>query len=240
MSREAPRGSAASSQVRHLESGVEIPPSEPWSERSGRRRAPSRPVPSSGHEPLVAASPRSLGRRASHQLLPMLADGRLHLTAVAKLAGHFTPENRDDLLAQATHRSKREVEELIAELAPRPEVAAAIRRLPPPRPAVPSRPRNGRASLLSSARPSHGVRVQDLVLPWQPTPGGRVTSPGRKGPKELHERVEDRLSSATRCYLVSRGCGDPRPPGHGGDVEIRAFGFEDPEGRTLGVFGWLK
>ena len=45
---------------------------------------------------------RIAAARASREhpvLLTMLADGRLHLTGIAKLAPHLTPENRDDLLA---------------------------------------------------------------------------------------------------------------------------------------------
>ena len=49
-------------------------------------------------------------------LLTLLADGRLHLTAIAKLAPHLTPENREDILNRAAHRSKREIEELVAEI----------------------------------------------------------------------------------------------------------------------------
>ena len=55
-------------------------------------------------------------------LLAMLADGRLHLSGIAKLAPHLTRENRDALLRRATHRSKRQIEELIAEICPRPDV----------------------------------------------------------------------------------------------------------------------
>ena len=66
-------------------------------------------------------------------LLDMLADGRLHLSAIAKLAPHLTEENAEALLARAVHRSKREVEELIAEMAPRADVAASMRKLPQPR-----------------------------------------------------------------------------------------------------------
>jgi hypothetical protein len=71
--------------------------------------------------------------RASREypvLLEMLRDGRLHLTAVARLASHLTPENHRTVLERATNRSKREIGELIAELAPRPNVAATIRKLP--------------------------------------------------------------------------------------------------------------
>ena len=71
--------------------------------------------------------------RASREhpmLLTMLADGRLHLTAIAKLAPHLTRENRAALLERATHRSKRQIEEQIAEIAPRPDVPAVVRKLP--------------------------------------------------------------------------------------------------------------
>ena len=63
-------------------------------------------------------------------LLEMLADGRLHLTAIAKLAPYLTQENRDVLLERATHRTKCQIEELIAEITPRPDAPAAVRKLP--------------------------------------------------------------------------------------------------------------
>ena len=63
-------------------------------------------------------------------LLAMLADGRLHLSGIAKLAPHLTRENRDALLGRATHRSKRQIEELIAETCPRPDVPSLVRKLP--------------------------------------------------------------------------------------------------------------
>ena len=58
---------------------------------------------------------RIAAARASREhplLLTMLADGRLHLTAIAKLAPHLTLENREDILKRAAHRSRREIEEL--------------------------------------------------------------------------------------------------------------------------------
>jgi hypothetical protein len=63
-------------------------------------------------------------------LLTMLSDGRLHLTAIVKLAPHLTIENRDGLLERATHRSKRQILELVAEIAPRPDVPVVVRKLP--------------------------------------------------------------------------------------------------------------
>jgi hypothetical protein len=76
---------------------------------------------------------RIAAARASREhpmLLTMLGDGRLHLTAIAKLAPHLTRENRNALVKRATHRSKRQIEELIAAIAPRPDTPAVIRKLP--------------------------------------------------------------------------------------------------------------
>ena len=71
-------------------------------------------------------------------VLTCLARGDVHLTAVRLLSPLFTPENHRELLAAARHRSKRQVEELIARLRPQPDAPASVRRLPSvkaPRPA---------------------------------------------------------------------------------------------------------
>jgi hypothetical protein len=76
---------------------------------------------------------RITAARASRKhpiLLTLLADGRLHLSGIALLARHLTAENRDVVLARASHRSKREIEELVAELSPRPDAPAVMRKLP--------------------------------------------------------------------------------------------------------------
>jgi hypothetical protein len=67
--------------------------------------------------------------REHPMLLTMLGDGRLHLSGIAKLAPHLTAANRDVLLERATHKSKRQIEVLVADLAPRPDVPALIRKL---------------------------------------------------------------------------------------------------------------
>jgi len=63
-------------------------------------------------------------------VLTGLARGDVHLTAVRLLSPLFTPENHRDLLAAARHKSKRQVEELIARLRPQPDAPASVRRLP--------------------------------------------------------------------------------------------------------------
>jgi hypothetical protein len=48
------------------------------------------------------------------QLCTALAEGRLHLSAVFTLAPHLTPGNVDELVTASTHRTRREIQDLIA------------------------------------------------------------------------------------------------------------------------------
>jgi hypothetical protein len=60
-------------------------------------------------------------------ILDALAAGTLSLTSVRILNAHLTPENQQAVLARARGRSRREIEALVAELAPRPDVASSVR-----------------------------------------------------------------------------------------------------------------
>ena len=55
-----------------------------------------------------------------------VAAGRLHLSAVVQLAPHLCLENADELLTAATHRTKSEVEQAIAERFPRLDVPTLV------------------------------------------------------------------------------------------------------------------
>jgi hypothetical protein len=108
---------------------------------------------------------RIAAARASREhplLLTMLSDGRLHLTAIAKLAPHLTRQNREALLERATHRSKREIEELVAELSPRPDAPAVMRKLP-----------DRRAGTTSPAV-QLGPDAEVLSLGWRPEEGTSI------------------------------------------------------------------
>jgi hypothetical protein len=63
------------------------------------------------------------------KVLDALERGDLTLTAVRLLAPYLTAENHDKVLVAARHRSKREIEELIAKLNPRQAAATVVRRL---------------------------------------------------------------------------------------------------------------
>ncbi len=71
-------------------------------------------------------------------ILDRLAEGELHLTAVGLLAPHLTDGNHRELLDAARHKSKREVEQLVARVRPQPDVPAVVRKLPTPQTAVTS------------------------------------------------------------------------------------------------------
>ena len=67
-------------------------------------------------------------------VLELLADGSVTLTAVGLLAPLLTPENHLELLDSARHKSKRDVEHLVAALRPLPPVPSTVRKLPSPKP----------------------------------------------------------------------------------------------------------
>ena len=63
-----------------------------------------------------------------------VADGCLHVSAVVMLAPHLTEGTGDELLAAAMRKTKSEIEQLIAERFPRPDVPALLHTLTPQSP----------------------------------------------------------------------------------------------------------
>lgn len=70
------------------------------------------------------------------RVLTMLERREIHLTAVAKLQPHLTPENYRSLLDRASRRSLEDLDRLIAELASIPEKRPVIRALTAAKPAT--------------------------------------------------------------------------------------------------------
>lgn len=63
-------------------------------------------------------------------LLAHIEQGSIHLSALLQLRDHFTEENVDELVASTTGKNKMYIAELVARLAPRPDVPAKLRKLP--------------------------------------------------------------------------------------------------------------
>jgi hypothetical protein len=92
-------------------------------------------------------------------VLDLLAEGSLSVSTVRLLAPHLRPDNFDAVVAQARGRSKREVERLVACLAPKPDVPATVRKLPAPAPvpAIADVPSPSATSATAAPRPPAAV-----------------------------------------------------------------------------------
>ena len=82
-------------------------------------------------------------------ILELIAASAVTLTSVRLLAPHLSPENHRDVLDRARHKSKRDIELLVACLHPQPDVPAAVRKLPTT--AVPTLPAAKTAELVTAA-----------------------------------------------------------------------------------------
>src|SRR5258706_3048523 len=67
-------------------------------------------------------------------LFPALAEGRLHLTAVVLLAPYLSPDTADELIAEATHQTKGQIELVLAQRFPKPDLPTLLRAIAAPTP----------------------------------------------------------------------------------------------------------
>src|SRR5436309_6320111 len=82
-----------------------------------------------------ATSKRIEAVRASQRcpaVLATLAEGRVHLSGICLLAPHLTPENAAELLAAATHKSKAQIEQIVAERFPQPDLPSRVQAMSSP------------------------------------------------------------------------------------------------------------
>ena len=113
-------------------------------------------------------------------IVDMLLDGRLSPTTARMLARHLTPENEAVLLAAASGKGKAEVEEMIADRCPRPDVRSSVRKLP--------RPHKRRSTKDPDHVPAE-VRRAVWARDGGMSPGRRVTRPGTT--PRLNEPIPD-------------------------------------------------
>jgi hypothetical protein len=69
-------------------------------------------------------------------VLEMLERGDVTMTALRLLAPHLNDDNCREVLRRATHCTRREVEEIVASLQPKPDVPSLLRKLPEHQPRV--------------------------------------------------------------------------------------------------------
>jgi len=107
-------------------------------------------------------------------ILSMLAEGSLSLATVRLLAAKLTAENQEVLLAAAAGKSKRQVEEMLVQYFPRPDVPSAVRKLPAAKlPAAPA------GAVLPASSDAPAVELGGMLppvvasLPAMPVPARR-------------------------------------------------------------------
>ena len=89
----------------------------------------------------------------------LIEQRQLHLTAVCLLRDYLTPENHQQLFAEASHKTKWQIAELLAHRFPRREIESRIRKLPAPRigkGAFVTAPSTEQSSLAASSVPEAG------------------------------------------------------------------------------------
>lgn len=89
--------------------------------------------------------------RRHPRILQRLAEGSLTLTSVCLLAPVLNEQNSLELLDAARHKSKREVEQLVARVRPQPPVASTVRKLLTPMQKAATRTAGSGAAAASTA-----------------------------------------------------------------------------------------
>jgi len=145
-------------------------------------------------------------------LFSMIARGELHLSGIHRLTAHLTPENHEEVLAAAKHKTVRQIEELVAHLAPKPDVPSILRALPNPASTAPALTATSVAHSPAPAVPSDTAVVQPapgLLTPRrdpEPTP----LSPGRwKLQVTLSQRSYEKLKQLEDLLAHEIPNGDP-------------------------------
>ena len=104
-------------------------------------------------------------------ILPMLQDGSLSMAAVHLLRSHLTEKNHRELLGKAQHKSKRQVQQLLADEQPKPDVADRVQTLPQ-RPGVSApAPKKDGAETRGPPQQSNGCALEPTAEGARPASG---------------------------------------------------------------------
>ena len=144
--------------------------------------------------------------RSYPAVLERIRRGEIHLSGVKLLAPHLTPENHVELLQRARHRSKRAIEEFLADRAPKPDAPPIVRQLP-------------------QARSCAGETEVELATsgPSASAPGARFEpAAGAAGPGALQDPVHGGPCASREAPGGAGAAAAPGPGrGSGGDLRTR-------------------
>src|SRR5262245_61467123 len=96
-----------------------------------------------------------------------LGAGAVHLSAIKMLASHLTEDNHVQLLDRVRGRTKREIEVLVAELAPKPDMPARMRKLPDARVRAPQASSTALATAVDQASADAPRPVEHAAMSGQ-------------------------------------------------------------------------
>jgi hypothetical protein len=130
-------------------------------------------------------------------ILDVLAAGSMTLTSVRVLGRHLTLENHLAVLEKAKGRTRHQIDALVAELAPQPDVPTSIRKLPAltaPSPTLPASLVPIPAGTGQACAAATALTDAPPVLRPVPRPIVQVTAPGRyRFQFTLGQEARDRL-----------------------------------------------
>jgi len=143
---------------------------------------------------LVRRFPTVLGR---------IEQGDIHLEALCALKDVLTEGNVDDLMAATAKKTLREIESVVACLAPRPDAPSSIRKLPEPRQVA--APAQTPAATQTPAKASSTLAVDAGPSPTPPQPSApQPTPPPRPRVEQLsaaRHKVQVTISTETRAKI---------------------------------------
>ena len=147
----------------------------------------------SEHETLNRIAVARAARRFP-AILDLLADGSVNLTAVRLVAPHLTAENHRAVLESIRKKSTRDVERIVATLAPRPPAPESIRKTPAPQ--------HSTAPLVPTAA-SGGPQppVQPPALPSLPpsSPRRDAIQPSAPNVYSVHLSIREEIYQKLEC-----------------------------------------
>jgi hypothetical protein len=133
--------------------------------RSGSRRCwPAATAPKRESEAFHRLTAARIAQRFP-AVFGMVERREIHLSAVCLLRDYLTPEDHLELLAEASHKTKFQVQEPLARRFPRPDVVSRVRKLPNAKQASTPTPRlSPLPRLRSRSRPPWPLRALSPVV----------------------------------------------------------------------------
>ena len=136
-------------------------------------------------------------------VLEMLSDGSVTLTTVTLLAPLLTCANHREVLDGARHKSKRQIEEIVARMRPQPAAPSTVRKLPAL--PVPGEPRR----LFSAEPPSHDDSPLAPPPPQRPATVTALAPQRYKVQLTVSGETHDKLRRVQNLLRHAVPSGDP-------------------------------